>query len=107
MVGAAGGRRVKWKKDRSCSRSFFCALSDCYQITGDGIVDDAGQDGLAADGPEGGFVAVELCAIAPDIMFAGGGEYHLIVAWAGLVVHDDVPVGRFPYEIHVAVDEVS
>lgn len=82
-------------------------LLDFNNELGDGIIDDAGGDGLFAFGLEGTLVAVELIAMETCIMLAFGIKDEAIITGARLIVDYDVGIGGFPDEVDISTDDVS
>ena len=83
-------------------------LLDFNNEAGDGIIDDAGDDGLFAFGLEGTLVAVELIAMETCIMLVAFGiKNETITTWARLIVDYDVSIGGFPDEVDISTDDVS
>ena len=82
-------------------------LLDFNNELGDGIIDDASDDGLFAFGLEGTLVAVELIAMETCIMIAFGIKNETITTGARLIVDHDVGIGGFPDEVDISTDDVS
>ena len=78
-----------------------------YDVTSDGVVDNAGYDRLSAFGFESTLVTVELIAMTAYIMLTTRFKYQFITTWTCLVINNYVAIFSLPDKIDVATDYMT
>ena len=78
-----------------------------YDVTSDGVVDNAGYDRLSAFGFESTLVTVELIAMTAYIMLTTRFKYQFITTWTCLVINNYVAIFSLPDKINVSADYMT